>query len=349
MATQVIYALGESQITVSDGEQLSGITSGNGAHLDGVTITLNSNNWEAVTIDDTDANFQDSDNSQTLEGTQVFDGETYTDNSRVEAEYGLVLQDPDGNTYNVYGFNINEGGGVSYGTVEGLAFQGGVGGFPPIGVPLTVIATSEGPSTPYTSLATPLCFSADSMIATPSGQRRIQDLKVGDFVNTYDSEPQPIRQIWQTTLPKALLENEPRFRPVRIRTDSFGEGIPRTDVVVSPQHRILITGWQAQLLFGQPEILVPAIKLVNDRTVICEPAQTVEYFHLLLDQHHILNSNGLLSESYLPNMDNSSAMANELMEIFPTQQSKFKRSSQIARPCVDDLTAKCLAQLNLEY
>ena len=150
MAVYTIYTLAESDVTVSGGQQLSGITQGDGSHLQGSTITLNNDNCTAVQVDDSDdTNFSDSDNSQTLANPTTYDGESYAAGLRVESEFSVTVQDPSGNTYTLLGFNINEPDTESFATIEGLAFVGGVGGFPPIGVPLTVISTAEGPNNAY--------------------------------------------------------------------------------------------------------------------------------------------------------------------------------------------------------
>jgi hypothetical protein len=142
MPSTKMYTLEASNITISNGVSLSGFTQGDGSQLMGQTITLGSNTWKTVDVFDTDANFEDSDNSQTLDGAQTYNGVSHASVLRVEAEYRLTVQDPDGNSYTVIGFNINEaGGGPSYGTVEGLSFIGPIGCFPPHGVPLTVIGT----------------------------------------------------------------------------------------------------------------------------------------------------------------------------------------------------------------
>ncbi|MEM1238119.1 MAG: Hint domain-containing protein, partial [Pseudomonadota bacterium] len=197
MAIETIFALGETNITVSGGAQLSGISQGDGSHLQDLFITLNNNAWEEIEIReaDSDTNFDDSDNSQRLNGDQTFDGEGYTDNMRVEAEFGLQLQDSFGNIYDVVAFNINEGGGSSFATVEGLAFVGGVGGFPPIGVPLQVISTQEGPSVAYGTLAAPPCFTHGALIETPEGDKAVEHLQAGDLVMTRDHGAQPLKWV----------------------------------------------------------------------------------------------------------------------------------------------------------
>ena len=136
-----IFVLGETQLSISDGKVLSGVSQGSGIHLDGATITLDSNTWEEVRISDNNLAFSDNDSAQVLDsgtpgGPQVIDGNAFTDGTVVEAEYGLTLSDGV-DTWQVVGFNLRNSN-PSYATVEGLAFIGGPGGFPPVGVPLTV-------------------------------------------------------------------------------------------------------------------------------------------------------------------------------------------------------------------
>ncbi len=89
----IIYVLGENALTISGGGQLDGITQGDGTHLVGRTITLNSNGWQPISINDDDPNFQDNDTGQKLNGAQTIDNVTYPSGAVVEAEYGLTLTD----------------------------------------------------------------------------------------------------------------------------------------------------------------------------------------------------------------------------------------------------------------
>ncbi|QYX56416.1 Hint domain-containing protein [Roseovarius sp. SCSIO 43702] len=346
MPVFTVYALGASQISVSGGEQLSGITQGDGSHLVGETITLNSNLWEAVSIDDNDSDFDDNDTGQTLNGAQSFDGVSYASGRIVEAEYELTLRDPDGNTYTDQGFNIREpGGGASYATVEGLSFTGGVGGFPPTGVPLTVVSAREGPSEPYADLATPPCFVAGTLIETPRGPVAVEALAAGDMVVTADHGAQPLRWVGCARIPAALIAREPAFRPVVIRQDALGEGRPAQDLHLSQQHRVLIGDWRAEVMFGHAEILVAARKLVNDRTILLEAVTgDVTYYHLLFDRHEIVLSNGLPTESYLPDPDapRSNPTEREVMRLFP-QLAIPGRLISAARPCIEDRRVRVLA------
>jgi hypothetical protein len=343
MPTETIYALEASNISISGSGQLSGVTQGDGSHLAGLTITLDTNDWVGMNINDTEANFDDSDSSQTLDGDQDFDGTTYSSGIRVEAEYRVTVEDPDGVEYTLIAFNLNEPGGVSYGTVEGLAFVDTGLGFPPIGVTLTVTGTFEGPSVPYANLAVPPCFTPGTRICTPDGLLDVADLTVGDRILTMDHGLQTIRWIGRTELPAAVLATNPKFRPVLIEKDALGEGLPFQDMQVSPQHRILVSGWRAELMFGSVEILVPAIKLCNGkaiRQIIGD--KPVTYIHLLFDAHEVIWSDGIPSESYLPAVDDKSAMAVEICDLFP-RLADAATMMTAARPCVSDRRAAVLS------
>lgn len=230
MANYSIYTLGESQITISNGAVLSGFTQGDGSHLLGQTITLNSNAWTVIDIADggTDTNFSDTDSDQVLNGAQTIYGVSYASGLRIEAEYTLTVMDPSGNLYTVIGVNINEPGYTPvYGTIEGLAF---IGTFPPQNTPLTVVATAEGPpnsgggSTPSGTYATPPCFVRGTLIDTCQGPRPVQALRPGDRIKVLDGGPQPLRMNLSTTLDAAETRRRPELRPVPSRPMRWARG-----------------------------------------------------------------------------------------------------------------------------
>ena len=285
-----IYVLGESQISISGGGQLDGVDQGNGTHLNGLTITLNTGTWAAIEITDDDADFQDSDNSQRLFGAQTIDGTSYASNTVVEAEYGITVTDGV-NTWQLVGFNVNNSS-PAYGTVEGLAFIGGPGGFPPVGVALTVSGTFEGPSFAATTYATPICVVSGTMVMTPQGGRAVEDIAAGDAVITRDHGIQVVR--WTGA---SRFEAKGTCAPVRFETGVLGNTEP---LLVSQQHRVLVEGWQAELLFGEEMVLVPAIHLLNDTDVRLKRGGQVQYHHLLLDEHAVILTNGAWTESFHP-------------------------------------------------
>ena len=165
----------------------------------------------------------------------------------------------------------------------------------------------------------PICFVGGTRILTSNGEVEVEELQTGDRVLTRESGEQVIcwtasRELSGTTA-KA-------FAPIRISADAFGNGLPARDLLVSPQHRILITDWRAELLFGVPEVLVAAKHLVNDHTVCVETdLDAFSYHHILFEKHETVFSEGLPTESFHPGDMAMSALGEaarlELLELFP--------------------------------
>jgi len=146
-----------------------------------------------------------------------------------------------------------------------------------------------------------ICFTPETRIATPDGVRRVADLCEDDEVLTKDDGPQKIRWIGQRRMSGARLYAMPELRPIRIRAGAVGLDVPDDDLLVSPQHRMLLKGRMAQTLLNSEEVLVTAKDLLNDHSIVIDrQMQHVTYVHLLLDRHQIVFANGLETESFHP-------------------------------------------------
>jgi len=166
------------------------------------------------------------------------------------------------------------------------------------------------------------CFTPGSLIATPFGERPVESLTPGDLVLTRDHGPQVLRWVCKRDLSADFLNSNPQHHAICLQKDSIAPGLPAQDMLVSPQHRMLITGWKAQLLFGEDELLVPAKALINHDTVyIPDISKPVTYIHLLFDQHEVITADGApteslhagqLSKGLLPD-----AQRDELLDLFP--------------------------------
>ena len=145
---------------------------------------------------------------------------------------------------------------------------------------------------------TPPCFTLGTLIETAQGDRLIETLRPGDMVLTRDNDQQCIRWIGRAHLDARRLDLQPNLRPIRIRAGAIGPGMPAQDLIVSPQHRILVRSAIAERMFHTGEVLVAAKHLLGLSGIeVLNPAEGVVYLHLLLDRHEILNSNGAWSES----------------------------------------------------
>ena len=329
-----IYVLDESDLTVTSPTGLDGVTQGDGSHLNGQTMTIGNPVWTPIAINDNDLNFSDNDSSQTLDGAQEIDGTTYASGTRLEAEFSFDVS-YNGDTWTMIAFNVREpGGGSSYGTIEGLAVIGGPGDFPPPNVVLSISNAQEGPSYAATGYSTPICFDTGCPILTPQGYRMVEDLRAGDEVMTADNGAQTI--LWAGSR-KAF--GIARFAPVEIEAGVLGND--RT-LRVSQQHRILIGGAEAQLFFGEDEVLVPAHALLGKPGIQLVSGNRVNFHHLLLADHEVIDCAGMATETLLPTeyglAQLSEASQEEVRQILKTRPAYLP-----ARPILRAYEATLLA------
>ena len=144
-----------------------------------------------------------------------------------------------------------------------------------------------------------VCFAAGTHILTPKGYLLIEDLKAGDLVMTLDHGPQPIfwisqsEHVWPGSSEKEL--------PILISSGALGPNTPRTDLVVSPQHKILVSDANTANASNNDEVLVPANGLTSRPGVrVMKGKSQVTYYHILLERHEILLAHGLTTESFFP-------------------------------------------------
>ena len=143
-----------------------------------------------------------------------------------------------------------------------------------------------------------VCFTRGTGILTPFGEIPIEDLERGDMVKTLDHGTKPIRWIGHRKLSAEDLAKAPEMRPIRIEARSMGGGLPKSDLIVSPQHRLFIRSRIAKRMFGKEEVLIAAKHLLGVPGVsVVEDSDGVEYWHFLFDQHEIVFAECMPSES----------------------------------------------------
>jgi len=133
------------------------------------------------------------------------------------------------------------------------------------------------------------CYAACTLIETDSGPLAVEAIRPGDLVRTLDRGLQPVIWTGRRTVP-----GRGAMAPVEIEAGALGNW---RDLVVSPQHRMLIEGWRAEVYFGQAQVLVAALHLVNGRTIRQVPRSRVTYVHLALAAHEVIFAEGIPSES----------------------------------------------------
>jgi hypothetical protein len=133
------------------------------------------------------------------------------------------------------------------------------------------------------------CYCLGTMLLTPDGEVAVEDLTADQLLVTASGEAKPIRWIGQSRIDMRRHADPDMIRPIRIAAGALADNLPARDLLVSPDHAILVDG-----------ALVPARLLVNHRSVTEEAdMMDVNYFHVELDQHDIIFAEGAAAETYL--------------------------------------------------
>lgn len=258
-------------------------------------------------------------NNQVLTNDTTINGTLYTAGTQIRADYYLTAADGERVV------SISVGGGNS-----GANTTQGIVSTVPLDPNQSYVFTAEANANPdFNASAEPqfyadyvVCFAQGTQILTRNGQVTVDDLKVGDLVLTMDNGYQPIRWIGSRTLDVIDLMVNPKLKPIRIQAGALGEGLPEQDLLVSPQHRLLVRSTIAQRMFGMTEVLIPAKKLLElDGFTVDQCVPTVTYTHFLCDTHEIVFSNGAPTETLFVGQEAlrsvGAAAHEEIMALFP--------------------------------
>ena len=191
------------------------------------------------------------------------------------------------------------------------------------------------------------CFTPGTLIATPRGEVPVEDLRAGDRVITRDNGIQQIRWVGRKDLTWADLSLNPHLKPILIRKGSLGNGLPERDMMVSPNHRVLVANDRTALYFDEHEVLVAAKHLVAGRGVHEVDSMGTSYLHFMFDRHEVVLSNGAWTESFQPGdytlKGMGNAQRNEIFELFPDLKTETGREAYgVARRTLKKHEAKIL-------
>ncbi len=193
-----------------------------------------------------------------------------------------------------------------------------------------------------------ICFTPGTRIETPDGPKLVEELREGDRVQTKDNGAEEIQWIGSRRMTGARLFALPKLRPIRIRAGALGGTRPDEELLVSPEHRMLVQGDVARALFNTPEVLIAAKDLVNFGSIRVDLAvREVTYIHLLLPRHQILWANGVETESFHPASAALSTLGEadrlRLLAQFPSMEAEPEAYGAFARRSLSAPEAAILA------
>jgi hypothetical protein len=132
-----------------------------------------------------------------------------------------------------------------------------------------------------------VCFAVGTQIGTPAGEVPVQNLTIGDLVQTAHNGPRKVVWIGKGKV-LATQGRRTAATPVIVRKDAVADNVPNRDLHITKAHSLYIDG-----------VLIPVEFLVNHRTILWDDrAREVEIYHVELDSHDVLIANGAPAESF---------------------------------------------------
>ena len=244
-----------------------------------------------IEVSDDDGVIDEVDGNQTLVSDVTVDGTSYSAGTSVNTAYDLI------NTSTGHKLTSLHMGGDGYqqGAVDGVIST------EPLVAGQTYTfnreRTSHRQANNYEDYVA--CFVAGTLIETIDGPVAVEDLAAGDLVRTKDGTSKPLRLRLHREISRADLVRNPQLRPVRITAGALGAGLPRRDLLVSPQHRMLANSPICGRMFGEQEVFLAAAKLTAMPGIyVDDTIEALTYFHLVFDAHEVIFSEGAPTESF---------------------------------------------------
>ena len=138
-----------------------------------------------------------------------------------------------------------------------------------------------------------MCFLKGTKIQTAEGERKVEDVKIGELLPTMFGGLRPVQWIGRYPIRRSD-PTKPWVKdalPVRIARSALAPNVPHTDLYVTRGHSLLIDG-----------VLVPAEVLINGTTITRYEAREydeLEFFHVKLESHDVIYAEGAPAETLL--------------------------------------------------
>jgi ELWxxDGT repeat protein len=138
-----------------------------------------------------------------------------------------------------------------------------------------------------------LCFAPGTRIRTPAGEVTVETLRRRDLVVVTDGRVVPITWIGRQTV-STRFGDPLRVLPIRIRAGALATNVPSRDLLVTPDHAVLVD-----------DVLIQAGALVNGTSIVRERnvPERFTYYHIELDDHSLLLAENTPAETFVDNVD----------------------------------------------
>ncbi|MGL4310124.1 MAG: Hint domain-containing protein [Paracoccaceae bacterium] len=168
------------------------------------------------------------------------------------------------------------------------------------------------------------CLTIGSMIATVDGERAVETLVAGDKLITRDNGIQRIRRVRRRDINWSQLKLNQHLQPIRLRRAAFGPGLPESDILVSPNLRLMVSRNRTALYLDEPEALVAAKHLVDHDSVHLIQSIGTTYFHIECARPELILVDGIWVECFNFAASFAAALGNaqrtEIRELFPEEE-----------------------------
>ncbi|MGH1464563.1 MAG: Hint domain-containing protein [Cognatishimia sp.] len=195
----------------------------------------------------------------------------------------------------------------------------------------------------------PPCLVKGTQVDTPMGLIPVENLKSGMSVLGQDGQHLTLCMVLSTEISATGLAQNPKLQPICIVSGALGNGLPKRDLKVSRQHRMLVNTSVVSRMFDQPEVLVPAIRLTSLPGIYVDTSETpVTYYHLVFNQHEIIFAEGAATESLYTGPEALKSISpearRELFALFPDLKRRPKNDIAAARVIPSDSRQKALVK-----
>lgn len=149
----------------------------------------------------------------------------------------------------------------------------------------------------------PACFFRGTRLLTPTGERTVEDLQVGELVTTLSGEAKPIQWIGRRVYRRSTGSGYPKsVLPVCIAAGSLGPDTPHRDLLISQEHALCVDS-----------VLIKAADLINGSSITLRPdteLSEIEYLHVKLARHDVIFAEGAASETLIVHAGNDERFDN---------------------------------------